>query len=221
MLKRTLATAISAVLAMVMATGVGHGGSSPWDEPPLEGATAVALMEAQRGSDSYVLQQWDSPSSGTALRLMRAVTSPLVGPPRLGYARGFDTVALYRNGKPLKKASYLSVWQVVYGPAGTSLLPAAGWGDGNGVTVFLPPGENRNGRFVVVLNEDSEKSAQWECSVYWYDVCRWNDGYRFLSFTALSFTMRNGQVTSFNVAEGDTLRPKQYKKRLGKILTRK
>lgn len=221
MLKRALAGTVVVAVMMVMATGLAHAGSTPWEEPPLADATAVALMEAKRGSDNYVLQQWNSAQDGTAIRMMRKVTSPQVGPSRLGFPTGFDTVALFRNGKPLKKTSYLSVWQVTYSPAGTSLQPTAGWADANGVTVFLPPGDNQNGRFVVVLNEANEKRAQWECSVYWYDLCRWSNGYEFLDYTALAFTMKDGQVSTFNVTEADMLRPKQYKKRLGKVLARK
>lgn len=131
---------------------------------------AVALVLAAPAAQAWS----DLPASG--IQAYPCTPSVLVdcaeGSYRLEFSWGLgdplgdgETAKLYRAGR--KKGTWVPV------PATALSMPTRLSGVGNHTEVFPDPAKFVPGTYMLAFTEN--RRAQWKCSKYWKDICRWVD----------------------------------------------
>lgn len=162
--------------------------------PPTATSVLVDQLSTRSFGDRYVLQQWEDNLNNTfTLRILAAGDFDTLGE--------YEALTpLYRRAKRVK-ADY-EMWD--YGgpdmPISLQGFQELGQGDlVSGVTLTMPRFKWKNGPYTIAFIEEDSRIPQWRCSIYYYDVCRWDEGGSSFNYTAALFTIKNGRVADFQV----------------------
>lgn len=77
------------------------------------------------------------------------------------------------------------------------------------------------GKYTVLFTDRMFSAAQWKCSVYYKEVCRWSDGWETVTWDAYTFDVKKRTISKLREKGDYAGSPKQFQKQLTKVLNRK
>ncbi len=190
---KALLTLIATVVVALAAANPAHAESIPLT-PPTETSVWVDQLTARNSGERYVLQQWeDDVNNDYRLRIVAAGDNSTLGE--------YDALTPLYRGKKRVKADY-EMWDFNGPGMPVSLQGFREVQNGDlvsGVTLALPRFKWKDGPYTVAFIEEDSTVPQWRCSIYFYDICHWDQGGSTFDYTAALFTMKDGRISDFEV----------------------
>lgn len=212
MVRPMLVAGLTAILIVAGLSSPAHTVSST-DQAAAEGSSAVAIFETSHKKQAFTLQQWaDSNGSDFSFHIFTRTPRSL-----FGMSYGTPMEYAYRNRKRQKMP--LQFWrESTTSSSTTELVPQFDFEGASGMTLLLPRGKARAGTYTILLEDDYFKPAQWDCSIYYKEVCNWREDFQYYGWKAFQFTIENQRVSSFRVKSGKAYNSKKYRKQIKKVL---
>ncbi len=77
-----------------------------------------------------------------------------------------------------------------------------------------------NGNYTTLYSVKSVTKGQWRCSIYFYDVCRWDDKDTIFEWTAYMFDVRKKKIAKFRERSWTAFSGQQFEKQIQRVLLR-
>ena len=207
--------------ALIAAAALAIGAAAPANAesipltPPTETSVWVDQLSTRNSGDRYVLQQWeDGVNNDFILRIVAAGDYSTLGE--------YEALTPLYRGKKRVKADY-GMWDFNGPEMPTSLQGFREVSDGDlvsGVTLSMPRFKWKDGAYTIAFIEEDSRIPQWRCSIYFYDICRWDEGGSTFDYRAALFTIKNGRISDFEVKYDVVVSGKAMDKRFNKWIRR-
>jgi len=212
-MRRGLIAFCSVLALSVVAAAPGYAVSRS-EEAAGQESRVLTQFEANHKKQPFTLQQWDVPSRDSfAINIFTPFPrklSPMV--------LGTDSAYVYRNRK--KRKFPIAFWKQTSVSDPSQVENLLFFEDASGMTLEMPRSAARAGTYTILLEDDYYKRAQWDCSIYYQDVCNWNERVQFYGWRAFQFTMQDRTVTSFGIKSDDAFSTKKYRKQIKRLLSK-
>lgn len=191
---KNVLVAFAATVALSVAVSVPARADNIPLSPPTDTAVWVDQISTKNFGERYVLQQWEDDVNNTfILRIVAAGDFETLGE--------YEALTPLYRGKKRLKADY-GMWGYNGPEMPESLQGFRDVGEGDlvsGVTLKMPRFKWKNAPYTIAFIEENSRIPQWRCSIYYYDICRWDEGGSTFDYRAALFSMRNGRITDFEI----------------------
>ncbi len=88
--------------------------------------------------------------------------------------------------------------------------------DGFDMTFKRP--EFKAGNYTILFTDRDFTPAQWKCSIYYKEVCKWSSGSDIVYWDAVTFDVKSQNISKLRTQGTAALSPKDFKKDMDKLL---
>ena len=175
------------------------------------------------GKRKVVMQQWESEAQDVYVIRTFSPNSFILGSKD-------DYKRTYRGDDVWKPRPQFKAWQWWYpdrtseyvgDPSAKELIPPKDEDSMEGFSLRFKRSNLKNGKYTVLFTDRDFTPAQWRCSIYSKDVCRWSEGWTTVNWDAYTFDVKKRTISKLREKGDLAFSPKQFQKQLGKVLNRK